>query len=231
MQKVALVVAAHPDDPEFGMGGTTALWVSQGWRFHYLIVTDGSKGSADGDRDQMELMRTRQGEQRKAAQLLGVESVTFLGFPDGEVALDRRLLGKIVEHIRHLQPHAVFSHSPESFEYRRPGTPARIAHRDHRVVGQAVLDAVYPAARDPHNFPEHRKAGLQPHNVAEVYLWGHPQAQERIDIQTTWERKLKSILAHESQVPPERRDEQLFLQRWREESGIFEYFFHISVPS
>lgn len=198
--KQALVIGAHPDDPEFGAGGTVAAWGEQGWEFHYLIVTDGSKGTPDASQDPRLLIQKRQQEQQRAAHILGVKSVEFLGLPDGEVQPDQNLLEKLVAILRKRKPYAVFTHNPEPLEYRRPGCRPHIAHRDHRAVGQTVLDAVYPVARDPHYFPAHHAAGLTPHKVREVYLWGSPQANVKVDIRQTLQRKLDAIVQHESQI-------------------------------
>ena len=229
-EKLALVVAAHPDDPEFGAGGTVALWARDGWRIHYLIVTDGHKGSSNPDTDSTLLVQKRQEEQRDAAQLLGVHGVRFLHFPDGEVELNRQLLGAIVEEIRRLQPQAVFTHCPEPLEYRRPGGEARIGHRDHRTVGQATLDAIYPAARDPLNFPDHLKRGLQPHKVQDVYLWGSRDADMRVDVTSTFDLKLEAIQRHRSQVPQTKEWADWLRARWSEGSSYSEFFQFIHMP-
>ena len=91
----ALVVAAHPDDADFGAGGTAALLVKAGWDVRYVIVTDGSKGSDDPSFTPERLVTTREEEQRVAAAYLGVGSVRFLGFTDGELVYSRVLLGAI----------------------------------------------------------------------------------------------------------------------------------------
>jgi len=228
VDKRALVIAAHPDDPEFGVGGTAALWTSEGWEFHYLIVTDGSKGSRDPGQNQEQLVARRQEEQRKAAAVLGVASVAFLGATDGEVQPTRGLLGQVVAAVRRLKPFAVFSHCPEHLEYRRAHGTARIAHRDHRTTGQLALDAVYPAARDPHNFPEQ---GLDVHKVAEVYLWGSREADFRVDVTDTFDRKVAALREHVSQVPvhPSWGDE--IRSRWAEDGRCYEYFQRILVPA
>ncbi len=228
MEKRALVIAAHPDDPEFGVGGTAALWTSQGWEFHYLIVTDGSKGSRDPGQNQEQLVALRQAEQRKAAAALGVAGVSFLGATDGEVEATRPLLGQVVAHIRRLQPFAVFTHCPEHLEYRRPGGDARIAHRDHRTTGQLALDAVYPAVRDPHNFPEQ---GLEVHKVPEVYLWGSRDADFRVDVTEVFDRKLEALRHHASQFPVHPSWGEQIRSRWAENGRYYEHFQRILVPA
>ena len=223
------MVGAHPDDPEFGAGGTIAKWSQLGWEFHYLIVTDGSKGTSDPGLDGPTLVQRRQGEQRAAAQLLGVREVRFLHFHDGEVEASQLLLGQIVHELRRLRPQAVFTHNPEPLEFRKPGGRAHVAHRDHRAVGHTVLDAVYPAARDPHYFPEHHQAGLQPHKVRHVYLWGSGSANKRVDIRQTMPLKLEAIQKHASQIAP---DHPLLLrnqQRCREGKAFYEYFRHVRI--
>ncbi|MBX3167336.1 MAG: PIG-L family deacetylase [Candidatus Eremiobacteraeota bacterium] len=224
--KTALVIGAHPDDPEFGVGGTVAAWGEKGWEFHYLIVTDGSKGTPDATQDPCLLIQTRQQEQQKAAQMLGVKSVEFLGLPDGEVQADQNLLEKLVAILRKRKPYAVFTHNPEALEYRRPGSRPQIAHRDHRAVGQCVLDAVYPVARDPHYFPAHHAAGLTAHKVREVYLWGSPQANVRVDIRHTLNRKLDAIVQHQSQIAA---DHPRILKSRQSGRPAHEYFLRLRI--
>lgn len=228
MNKRALVIAAHPDDPEFGAGGTVALWVSKGWEFHFLIVTDGSKGSRDPGQNQEQLVALRQEEQKKAAAVLGAKGVSFLGATDGEVEATRAMLGQVVAAVRRLKPQAVFTHCPEHLEYRRPGGEARIAHRDHRTTGQLALDAVYPAARDPHNFPEQ---GLEVHKVAEVYLWGARNADFQVDVTDHFDQKLDALREHKSQFPVHPSWGEQIKQRWAEDGRYLEYFQRILVPA
>ena len=228
MEKRALVIAAHPDDPEFGMGGTAALWTSQGWEMHYLIVTDGSKGTRDLSQNQDDLRSLRQAEQRAAAAVAGVKSVSFLGAVDGEVELSRTWLGKVVEVIRRLKPSVVFTHAPEPIEYRRPGGTPRAGHRDHRTTGQLTLDACYPAVRDPHNFPEQ---GLEVHKVPEVYLWGSRDADFRVDVTEVFDRKLEALRHHASQFPVHPSWGEQIRSRWAENGRYYEHFQRILVPA
>src|SRR5205823_13215566 len=86
-----LVVAAHPDDIEFGAAGTVARWVDEGAEVRYVVVTRGDKGSDDPTMDPDELARRREAEQRMAAAEIGVQSVDFLGEPDGQVEPSLRL--------------------------------------------------------------------------------------------------------------------------------------------
>ena len=147
----AMVIAAHPDDADFGAAGTSALLAQAGWEVRYLVVTDGSKGSDDPKFTTETLVATRDKEQRDAARVLGVASVGFLGYTDGELTYSRELLGDITREIRAFRPHAVFTHDPEPVIHDQ----GFINHNDHRITGLTTVDAVYPTARDRLNFPEH----------------------------------------------------------------------------
>ena len=197
--KRALVVAAHPDDADFGAAGTAYLWSQQGWEFYYLVCTDGSKGSDDPSITQAQLIEMRRQEQRDAAKLLGVKECFFLDHVDGELTPNRALLGDVVRHIRMLKPDAVFTHDPEAVIVR----DAFVNHSDHRATGTAAIDAVYPAARDRLNFPEHIAAGLQPHKVSQVYIWGSERANFDVDISDVIDMKIEALRAHASQFTPE----------------------------
>jgi LmbE family N-acetylglucosaminyl deacetylase len=152
----AMVVAAHPDDADFGAAGTAALLAQSGWEVRYVVVTDGSKGSDDPQFTTETLIETREREQRAAGKLLGIEDVRFLGFTDGELVYSRELLGAITREIREFQPFAVYTHDPEPVIINE----GFVNHSDHRITGLATVDAVYPTARDRLNFPEHLDEGL-----------------------------------------------------------------------
>ena len=238
--KVALVIAAHPDDSEFGAGGTVALWSRQGWEFHYLILTNGSKGTADRDLTQAELIALREPEQRAAAEMLGVKSCTFLGAEDGELDYTREMLGKVVREVRRIRPRAVFANTPEIVLFPTGGTPdpampehlGFINHRDHRNAGTMAIDAVYPTARDHLNFPEHLQEGLETHNVAELYLFGSNAPNLAIDITEVLPLKIDALRCHTSQFAD--RDAEFFdwvRNRWRDEDGrYYERFQHVVLP-
>jgi LmbE family N-acetylglucosaminyl deacetylase len=196
--KRALVVAAHPDDADFGAAGTVYLWSQQGWEFYYLVCTDGSKGSDDPSMTQPQLIEMRRQEQRDAAKLLGVKDCYFLDHVDGELTWgSRQLLGDVVKHIRMLKPDAVFTHDPEAVIVR----DAFVNHSDHRATGLAAVDAVYPAARDRLNFPEQIAAGLETHKVSQLYIWGSERANFDVDITDAIDMKIAALKAHGSQFP------------------------------
>jgi LmbE family N-acetylglucosaminyl deacetylase len=211
----ALVVAAHPDDADFGAAGTAYLWSRQGWEFYYLVCTDGSKGSDDESITPTQLIEMRRREQRDAAALLGVRDVFFLDHVDGELTAGRALLGDVVRVIRQVRPHAVFTHDPETVIVN----DAFVNHADHRTTGQAAIDAVYPAARDRLNFPEHIAGGLQTHKVAQVYIWGSPKANFEVDITDVIDKKVEALVAHTSQFGADFVAN--ILERWKTAEGRY----------
>src|SRR6266851_6065790 len=107
-----MVVTAHPDDSEFGAGGTIAKMVKEGREATYLIVTNGNKGSSDRSMTPERLARIREEEQRNAARTLGVERVVFLGFPDCEVEDTRESRLAVTAAIRRHRPDRLVIQNP-----------------------------------------------------------------------------------------------------------------------
>jgi LmbE family N-acetylglucosaminyl deacetylase len=194
--KRVLFIVAHPDDPDFGAGGTTARWVCSGAQVTYVVVTDGAKGSQDPELDGDRLSQIRQAEQRAAAQMLGVSQVVFLGYPDGEVYNTPDLRRDLVRQIRLHRPDLVVTHDPTA----RFIGHTWINHPDHRAVGDTALDAVFPLARDRLNFPEHEREGLAPHKVLNVLLTPTNEPNEWVDISATLDLKISALWEHRSQI-------------------------------
>jgi LmbE family N-acetylglucosaminyl deacetylase len=185
----ALAIGAHPDDIEFGAGGTLATWARAGCVIHHLVLTDGSKGTWDTHADLAALVARRRDEQREAARRLGganAGDVVFLGHVDGELDSSRAIAGEIAAVIRRLRPDVVFGHDPWK-RYR--------LHPDHRHAGFLTCDAVV-AARDPHFFPEQ---GLAPHRPAALLLWEADEPNFVQDVAAGISQKLAALCAHESQ--------------------------------
>ena len=191
-----LVVMAHPDDAEFGAGGTVAKLVKDGAEAVYVIVTNGSMGSSDRTMTRERLARIRETEQREAARTLGVAHVEFLGHEDGEVEDTRALRQEVTRQIRKWRPDLVIAQNPHR-TYSLGGS-----HRDHRIVGGVVLDCVYPLARDHLAFPEILPE-YEPHTVREVRMiqWQWDHHQFVVDISATIELKLEALACHQSQLP------------------------------
>ena len=190
-----LVVAAHPDDIEFGAAGTVARWVTEGATVRYLLVTRGDKGSDDPATDVVALAELREREQRAAATEIGVDGVKFLDEPDGLVEASLRLRERITRAIRSFRPEIVMTHDPTVLFVNNEW----VNHPDHRAVGQVTVDAVFPTARDPLNFREHLEAGLEAWKVAELFLWSTNEANQLVDIGGTIERKIEALAHHASQ--------------------------------
>jgi LmbE family N-acetylglucosaminyl deacetylase len=213
-----LVVTAHPDDVDFGAAGTVAVWTDAGVDVTYCIVTDGAAGAVDGVEAGEGLAMTRQEEQRAAAKTVGVDDVRFLGYPDGrlEVSLDlRRDISRVIREVR---PDRVISQSPE-----RNWERIRASHPDHLAAGEAVLQAVYPDARNPYAHPELLAEGLEPHAVKEVWLMASPRASEIVDVTDALERKIKALMCHASQIADPAMIESLikgWTSRTAEEHGL-----------
>jgi LmbE family N-acetylglucosaminyl deacetylase len=223
-----LVVTAHPDDSEFGAGGTVAKLVKDGSEVTYLIVTNGNKGSSDRTITSERLVAIRAEEQRQAARTLGVARVEFLGYPDGEVEDTREVRREVTRHIRRWRPDLLICQSPN----RTYNLGA--SHRDHRTVGGVALDCVYPLARDHLAFPE-LLPEFEPHKVRQVYVmqWQNPQLV--VDISDVIDLKLRALACHASQFA----DFKAVEARVRERSGeigkakgyaFAEGFDHIVLP-
>ena len=187
-----MVVTAHPDDSEFGAGGTIARLVKEGCEVTYVIVTNGNKGSGDRAMTSARLAVIREEEQRNAARTLGVARVEFLGYPDCEVEDTRELRRDVTREIRRWRPDLVISMNPHR-TYNLGGS-----HRDHRIVAGVALDCVYPLARDHMSFPE-LMPDYEPHKVREVYLmqWENPNLW--VDITDVIDLKIKALACHASQ--------------------------------
>jgi len=190
----AMVIFAHPDDAEIGSGGVVAKWVAAGCEVTYVLCTNGDSGTADRSLTPDELAKRRAGEQRAAADFMGVQNVVMLGYPDGELEDTREFLGNIVHALRRYRPHTVFVHDP----YRMNG----FQHRDHRKAGIATTDAVYPFARDHLHFPEHiTRDGLEPHKVRELWYWGMDEPSVIVDVSDSIDKQIAALVRHESQMP------------------------------
>ena len=187
----ALVIAPHPDDAEIGAGGTVARWTSEGRRVVLALVTSGEKGTSDPGVRPESLAARREEEQRAAARVLGVDEVVFLRCPDQGVEDTPELRRRIVRLIRTHRPRIVVTSDP----YRR-----YLWHRDHRIVGQVVLDAVFPFARDPLAYPDLLHEGLEPHKVHEVWCWGAEEPNHRVDVTGTFAVKIAALRCHRSQI-------------------------------
>jgi LmbE family N-acetylglucosaminyl deacetylase len=188
-----MVVTAHPDDSEFGAGGTVAKMVREGREVTYVVVTSGDKGSSDRTMTPERLARIREEEQRHAARTLGVERVEFLGYPDGEVEDTRDLRRDVCRQIRRWRPDLVIAQNP----HRTNNLYA--SHRDHRITAGVVLDCVYPLARDHMSFPE-LMPEHEPHKVREIYLMQWEAPHVVVDITDTIDLKLKALACHASQI-------------------------------
>jgi LmbE family N-acetylglucosaminyl deacetylase len=192
----AMVVFAQPDDAEFGCSGTCAKLARDGKEITYVVVTDGSKGSSNPDVTPERLIQTRQDEQRRAARVVGVGEVEFLGFEDGmlEPTLDVRKA--ITAQIRKYKPDVVIAQSPE----RNLSMSVFVQHPDHLATGEATLAAIYPSARDRMTFPDLLARGLEPHSVREVWIVGTGAPDYFVDISETIESKVEALREHMSQV-------------------------------
>ena len=194
----ALVLFAHPDDAEFMCGGTVAAWAKDGCDVHYVVCTDGSAGSNDPGASREATAPVREREQRAAAAVLGVRSVTFLGERDGmlEVNLDTRR--KVCREVRRLRPEVILAPDPS----RLWSGTGYINHWDHKQAGLLALTAIMPDAPTRLMFPELLDEGIEPFEVHNLWLSsGEPDTY--VDITDTIEIKLKALQEHVSQLGPD----------------------------
>lgn len=210
--KRILVIAAHPDDIEFGAAGSIAKWASEGAEVTFCLVTDGSAGSNQPDADLAELVRVRQQEQCAAAEILGVKNVRFLGYKDGALQPTLELRRDLTRVIREIRPDRVLVQDPTTVFFQS----FYINHPDHRAAGEAAVYAVFPSAGTRPIFAELLAEGLEPHDVAELYLDLTLAPDTFVDISDFIEQKIQALLCHKSQL-----DESVaeMVKKWSAEAG------------
>ncbi|CAG0950600.1 Mycothiol S-conjugate amidase [Anaerolineales bacterium] len=154
-----LAVFAHPDDESMGMGGTLAKYSAEGVETHLVCASRGERGWFGPEEQNPGLsglgqIRTR--ELENAVKELGVKSLHFLGYLDGEVdqAPYAEITSRIVSHIRRIQPQVVVTFPPDG----------NYGHPDHIAIGQFTSAAIVCAAdsnyQDAENLPAHRVSKL-----------------------------------------------------------------------
>ncbi len=188
---VALAVYAHPDDADVGCGGTLARWAKGGTAVHLIVCTDGGKGTSDPGVQPKKLAAERAAELEASSALIGITSVGNLGFRDGELTDSEDFRRTLVARVRELRPDVVCGHDPAAIFFGQE----YFNHRDHRITGLALLDAVAPAAALPHYFPD---AG-PPHQVSTVLLSGTLEPDDWVDVSDTIETKAAAVECHRSQ--------------------------------
>lgn len=191
-----MVIMAHPDDPEFTVGGTVARWAREGKSIIYVICTDGSRGSNDPAMTPQQLITIRKAEQEAAARILGVEEVVWLGYEDGTLQHTLALRRDLTRVIRLYRPDVLICQDPTV----RYHGDSYLNHPDHRAAGDAALDAVFPSARTRYIFPQLLEEGLEPHKVQEVLVRDASTPNFWVDIGQTIEVKIAALKAHKSQV-------------------------------
>jgi len=192
----ALAVYGHPDDPEISAGGTLASWAAAGTEVWLLVTTRGDKGTTDPDADLDALARQRVDETAAAVARLGLAGHRHLDHDDGDLADDAALRAEICAIVRELRPAAVLCPDPTAVFFG----DTYFNHRDHRTTGWATLDAVAPAAGNPHYFPEQLAAGLPVHQVERMYLSGTLEPNCWIDISDHLDAKIDALFCHASQL-------------------------------
>ena len=205
-----LIVTPHPDDAEGGAGGTIAKWTREGKRVVLVVCTNGDKGTSDKALKPEKLAAIREKEQLDAAEVLGLEEVVFLRFPDQNLEDCRELRLALCRQIRRHRPDLVVTIDP---------TPRYIQHRDHYMTGRVTLDAVFPYARDYLAFPELIEEQLEPFKVREVWLFRPQQPDMYVDITDTFATKVDALYCHASQMGRPREEREAWLRARSAETG------------
>jgi LmbE family N-acetylglucosaminyl deacetylase len=191
-----LVVSAHPDDVDFGVGGSVATWTASGIDVSYCMVTDGDAGGSDLEMSRTEMARIRRVEQTAAAATVGVTDLHWLAHPDGRLLPTIELRRDISRVIRIVRPQRVVCQSPERIWAR-----VFASHPDHLAAGEAAISAVYPDARNPFAHPELLAAGYEPWTVPQLWLMAHPDSDVYVETTATIDKKVAALLCHVSQIP------------------------------
>ena len=216
----ALVVAAHPDDIEFGCAGTVARWVREGAHVTYVLVTNGAAGSSDPEMTRERLAELREAEARAAAKVVGVDHVEFLGYEDGLLEPTLEVREKIVRLIRRVRPEVVVTTDPTT----RYFADRYINHPDHRAAGEATLAAVIPGSDTRLAYPELLEEGLEPVKLTGVWLMMNMEPNLVVDIGEFIDKKIESLVCHVTQVGEDLDEDAGFVRGMAEFSAADQPF-------
>ncbi len=204
---------AHPDDCDFGAGGTIAQWSAKGIQVSYCIITNGDQGGEESGIPLEQMAQVRQKEQRDAGAALGVSDITFLNYRDGWLMPSIELRKEIVKAIRIAKPDRMLVQSPE-----RNWERIFASHPDHLAAGETAIQAVYPDARNPYAFTDLKEAGFEPWRVREVWMTGSPTPNHFVDITDTFSKKVAALHSHVSQTAHNKELERMVLE-WGERNA------------
>jgi LmbE family N-acetylglucosaminyl deacetylase len=201
-----LFVTAHPDDVIVFFGALIHQLRKDKKDVFVLLATNGARGSRDNNIAEGELAKQRLAEETAALNVLGVPASNLfsLGHLDGEVESSMPLIGEVSKFIRKFKADIVCTHEPSQIylpTYAKDGF--FIQHRDHRQIGEAVMDAVYPFSRDRSFFPEHYVEGIEPHTVYEILLTDEKESNFDFDYTEILEIKKQALRQHKSQFNEE----------------------------
>jgi LmbE family N-acetylglucosaminyl deacetylase len=205
----ALVIGVHHDDCDFNTAGISALWIKDGKRVVWVVMTDGAEGYDVPEFPDTELIRIREAEQLQAASLIGVENVEFLRYPDGHLFSNDETRKSIVRLIRKYRPRIICTHAPllwTSLDNIGAETSfiGGLNHPDHRETGHIVLDALFPFALNPRAYRDLLEEGLLPYRVHEVFLFSTEHPNTHVDIGQVIETKIAYLQCHVSQYASEK---------------------------
>jgi len=204
---------AHPDDCDFGAGGTIAQWSAKGIQVSYCIITNGDQGGEESGIPLEQMAQVRQKEQRDAGAALGVSDITYLNYRDGWLMPSIELRKEIVKAIRIAKPDRMLVQSPE-----RNWERIFASHPDHLAAGETAIQAVYPDARNPYAFTDLKEAGFEPWRVREVWMTGSPTPNHFVDITDTFNNKMAALHSHVSQTAHNKELERM-VREWGERNA------------
>lgn len=218
----ALVIMAHPDDPDFICGGTVARMASQGIEVTYMILTNGDKGNHNPEITRNQLIAFRKIEQRAAAAVCGVQQVLFMGEEDGFLRPTREIRERVTREIRRIKPQLIICQDPDRYLVGE----GYINHPDHRNAGLIALEAIFPAADNPMFYPEMADEGYTPHKVSQLYVHGPADSNVRVEITEVIDQKIEAILCHKTQISEPESAPTRWRERWgtKQADGSLRYY-------
>ena len=182
-----LCVCAHPDDAEFGCGGTLLKYHKQGHKIFIVLTTSGNTGS-NVIRDVKEIERVREAEMLASAKIYDAQ-VRFLRADDERLLDTNEMRTKVLDAMRWADPDVIFTHSPND------------ESPDHWMTSKIVRSMVI-------SLPGiNQQASEKPcMKKVSVFTWGNAKGigfipEVYVDITDELEAVCAAVNLHESQKP------------------------------